>query len=803
MQLHVRVLLGYLLLVLITTMDVTPVYAASVIEEIIVTARKREESLQDVPIAIQAIMTEKIERYDADNLSEIADMANNVQISGGTNGAGGSFVIRGLGSNAGDSGIDSSVATNIDGVQIARGFIARTAFFDVESVQFLKGPQALFFGKNSPAGVVGVVTANPTDEFHAKASLGYEPEAEEQIFEGMVSGPLTDTVRARLAFRYTDIGGWIDNNAQFQENSNGEVIPPALAFGFWPSDETYYDLPGALNDIGAIETYTGRLTVDWTPTDNFRARFKATLMQEKSDGLVAGEFANCTDPTNPSVLPIGFPAKSDPFHDCRLNNETSQGNVPPEVAARWNIPVKNLYSEYDAQLYSLDMEYETSWGSISSITGWIAYDFEGLDNFGGLQYPFFIGYNPDEHEQISQELRLATNLDTPFNYMLGLHYDSFERTHANSSKLGLFGLDPVTGFSNDQHVVQYTEGDSWSVFGSVIWDINDQWELAAGGRYVKDTKDGTQRHVYVHSVLQLIGWFPPGVDLVAGTDDTDFSPEVTLTWRPTTDLTLWAAWKNGYKAGGYSAPTVLTNTFGPDNITFGEEDAGGYEIGVKTTLLDGQMTLNVTLYDYTFDDLQVSQFRPETTTYVIGNAAKATTQGIEFDLTYQVNEQLVIYAEGGYNNAEYDDYPQVACYAFQPRAPGQCETFAGGLEFQDLSGETLAAAPDFAGSVGFEFTQPLSNNWNFVLASEAIYTDDYRTASNGEPLAVQPSFTRIRARLGLMSADGQWEFALIGRNLTDKIWAIGGARPGAITPADQGGGGSRPRSLLFQATYRI
>jgi outer membrane receptor protein involved in Fe transport len=325
---------------------VAPAAHGAAIEEIIVTARKREESLQDVPIAIQALDATKIERYDADNLSEIADMANNVIIAGGTNGAGGSFIIRGLGSNAGDSGISASVATNIDGVQSERGFIARTAFFDVESVQFLKGPQALFFGKNSPAGVVGVVTANPGEEFEAKVSVGYEPEAEEQVYEGMISGPLTDTLGARLAFRYTDIGGWIKNNAGFVENSNGEAIAPfpvsfgpaadALGIGPWNFDETYYDLPGARGDIGEITAITARLTLQWQPTDNFRARAKLMITDEESDGLVAGEFANCTDPSNPRVAPIAQPILADPFHDCKLDNETSQGSLPPEVVQGWN-----------------------------------------------------------------------------------------------------------------------------------------------------------------------------------------------------------------------------------------------------------------------------------------------------------------------------------------------------------------------------------------------------------------------------------------------------------------------------------
>jgi len=789
---------------------IAPAAYGAAIEEIIVTARKREESLQDIPVAIQLLDATKIERYDADNLAEIADMANNVIIAGGTNGAGGSFIIRGLGSNAGDSGISASVATNIDGVQSERGFVARTAFFDLQSVQFLKGPQALFYGKNSPAGVVGVISANPSDVFEAKVQVGYEPEAEEKIFEGMVSGPLTDTLGARLAFRATDIGGWIKNNAQPLPNRNGESIAPAAAFGFWPSDETYYDLPGARGDIGEVTTISARLTLEWEPTDNFRALAKFMITDEESDGLVAGEFANCTDLSNPQVAPIGLPVLSDPFHDCKLDNKTSQGSLPVEVVEGWSNNQNGelgdgYFSNYEAQIFTLDMQYELEWGTLSSLTGYMAYDFDGWDNFGGLVYPFFVGYNPDDHEQWSQELRVATELSGPFNFMFGAYYESFERVHENSSKLGLWGPDPVTGFTNDQHVIQFTEGDAWSVFGQVIWDITDQWELAAGVRYVDDEKQGTQYHEYIHTLLAILQWFPTGQTLDADTSDTDVAPEITLTWRPTDDITVWGAWKNGYKAGGYSAPTVLSGTFGPDNITFDEEDADGFEVGIKTTLADGRVRLNVTAYDYSFEDLQVSLFNPATTTFTIGNAAEVFTKGIEFDAVFQATDALQLYAEFGYNKAKQDSYPEAGCWIGQPVGPNDCidSTGNGAGNFQDLSGKTLAVAPKFTGSMGFELLQPVGTNWVANLSAETIYTDSYKTSGNGQPLAVQPSFWRLRAKVGVQSSDGKYDFSIIGRNLTDKIWAIGGSRPGALTAADQSGGGSRPLSVLFQATYRI
>jgi hypothetical protein len=171
---------------------------------------------------------------------------------------------------------------------------------------------------------------------------------------------------------------------------------------------------------------------------------------------------------------------------------------------------------------------------------------------------------------------------------------------------------------------------------------------------------------------------------------------------------------------------------------------------------------------------------------------------------FQASENLQLYAEFGYNKAEQDSYPNVSCYAFQPREPGECEDLNGdGRFFQDLSGETLAQAPKFSGSLGFEWMKPIGSRWLTTLSAEGIYTDDYRTAANAQPLAVQSSFWRLRARVGVQSADGKYDFSIIGRNLTDEIFSVGGARPGAITPADQGGGGSRPRSILLQATYRI
>jgi outer membrane receptor protein involved in Fe transport len=177
-----------------------PSSADDEVSEIIVTARKREESLQDVPVAIQAFQQAEIDKFAATSLHLIAELANNVEISErGSNGGGGSFNIRGMEASAGDAGIDASVAVNIDGVQSSRGWITHLGFYDLGSVEILKGPQALFYGKDSPAGVVATKSALPTDEFESSFTAGYETEAEEQIYEAMVSGPITETLSTTVS----------------------------------------------------------------------------------------------------------------------------------------------------------------------------------------------------------------------------------------------------------------------------------------------------------------------------------------------------------------------------------------------------------------------------------------------------------------------------------------------------------------------------------------------------------------------------------------------------------------------------
>ncbi len=213
--------------------DVPPARAAGAVEEVIVTARKREESAQDVPIAIQAFNADAIQRYAATDLTQISEMATQVIVNPGASGNGGGFNIRGVGAPTLDPGLESSVIVNIDGVEIDRGNVVRQAFFDLDNVQVLKGPQALFFGKNSTAGVIALTSAKPSlEEREFRIQTGYEFENQGRNAEVMLSGPLTDTLAARLAYRYTATQGFLDNKARPIDAATAATLFPTEPFAF-------------------------------------------------------------------------------------------------------------------------------------------------------------------------------------------------------------------------------------------------------------------------------------------------------------------------------------------------------------------------------------------------------------------------------------------------------------------------------------------------------------------------------------------------------------------------------------------
>ena len=769
-----------------------------VLEEIMVTARKRSESFLDVPVSMQVFGSEDIERYGVSDLTELSELASQVQLFPSQSGAGANFIIRGISATTLDPGVDTSVAINLDGMAITRGRIIRQAMFDLDTVEVLKGPQALFFGKNSPAGVISINSAGPTDEWEFSAKAFYEFEAREVIGELVASGPISDKLGIRVAYSGSEADGFLENNSPPTANTF-----PSLAF-------EPYDFPGASeNRLGGYEQHMGRITLQYEPSDNFSATLKVLGTKMEGDGSGSlMEIVQCADdvPTTAGLPDVGS--------DCNLNHKVSSGALPEEIREGFGF-IENLangggYTEYESTLVTLNLQYEWDNYSLSSQTGFYYYDWFRWDNFDGSTFNQLNGAQPEEQETFSQELRLLSTFDGPLNFMAGAFFETMERDIDSTGKIAALGPDPITGFTNTWETTSTTEGDSYSLFAQLIWDITSNVEFTGGARWTKEDKSATSGIVYSHLfVAPLFG--APGDLLRPEFNDTDISPEATLTWRVRDDLSVYAAYKSGYKSGGFSTQNIINAGLTADDIIYNEEQADGGEIGLKSELQGGRLRLNATAYYYAFDGVQDSLFNAPTVSFTVINA-DARAQGLEADFTWAASDQLLLRGQAGYNDSEYRGFTNAPCWSGQTPLEG-CVANATGLGgpdlVQDLSGTRRLNAPEIQASAGFTYDTMVGKNLKLSFSSDVIYSDGWITSVANTPGSYQDSITKINASITLGASDDSWELALIGRNLTDELYVANTAdRPGGIRSPTTGrvdvyGQSIRARQIGLQATFRF
>ncbi|MEN3976987.1 TonB-dependent receptor [Emcibacter sp. SYSU 3D8] len=775
--------------------DAMPAFAT---ESVTVTARKREEDVQDVPVAIQAFTSADVEKYRSIDLSKIGEMATQVILVPAGSGAGASFHIRGLGSSSGDPGIDSSVTVNLDGMQINRGHIIRAGLFDVASVEVLKGPQALFFGKNSPAGVISLSSNGPTDEWEFTGRLSYEIEADEFIGEAIASGPINDKVGLRVAYRGRTQKGWLKNVA----GPISAPLPYTAGYGY--ANEPY-DFPGTTDPRrGSQDEHMGRITLAVTPSDSFDATLKVLGAKYKDDGASTNENISCSGPKPITIPLLSGLTLTDPYGDCELNGVMSQGELPAEIRDGYEGTEKKggrSYTTVDTLLTTLNMNWKTDKFTLTSQTGIYYYDYVRWDNFDGTSFIQFMGIQLEKSVTWSQEFRFLSEFDGPVNFMFGVFYENLDRDSDNRGKIAALGIDPVTGNTNNWGGESTVKGDTYSAFGQAIWKIVPEVELAGGARWTKEKKTSMQVNTYVNPLMEFFFGNPAAPFMKGENDpifsdfkDSDISPEVTLTWTPMDELTLYGAYKTGYKSGGFSTNTVIAWNADSDSVRFDSESSEGFEVGLKSMLLDGAMRFNLTGYRYSFSNLQVSAFDSATTSFQIRNAASARTTGIEADMNYMVTPGLVLKASAGYNRARYSAFPGAPCYRGQSAAAG-C---VGGV--QDLTGRPLVFAPDWSGSLGFTYDTPIFNGWNLGLTGDLVFSSGYYTSLADDDRARQDSFQKVNASIRLYSDDERWDFAVIGRNLGNKRTLGGTAdKPGGLS-GDIFGNSLRAREITFQVT---
>ena len=431
------------------TLSLDSVSVLAQLEEVIVTARKREESLQDVPVVVTAMDRVAIEQRSIASMDDLgAYVPGLTSASGGGTDPSGSMSLRGVKTGSINVTSDQSVTLNIDGMQVESLLGFRSGQVDLARIEVLKGPQALFFGKNSPGGVVAITTANPTEELYVRARVGYEVDDGDTTGEFIVSGPITDTLGGRAVVNYTKREGWLSNEDPTATWDNGYEGDQLIA----------------------------RATLEWVPNDNFYALGKFTYSDWEGENRSDAQKVNCFDPAATAA-------------ECKLDDKITYA-APLDLLGRYN--GLKPFDDSDSTFATLKLVWNiTDTLELTSLTGY--YDtsqkfyqvstsraFSDLtDQFGDPVPNEILNEAGGGSDSISQEFRLASNYDGPLNFMVGLFYD--DRTIYSDAKVQF----AVLGFPD---IRQEVDAEAFSAFGQLTWDITEKWELSAGIRYTDEEK---------------------------------------------------------------------------------------------------------------------------------------------------------------------------------------------------------------------------------------------------------------------------------------------------------------------------
>ena len=764
--------------------------------DIIVTARRRDERLQDVPAAISALGTEQLKQYAITSIGDAARMVPQLLVSKTTSGTGAAVFIRGIGTSALSSGYDQSVGINVDNVQINRGNAIYIGYLDMAQFEVLKGPQALYFGKNSPAGVISIRSNDPTQKAEFIAMAGYEVAARQYYGEAVASGPLSDKFMVRLAMRYSHEDGFFYDDAKPFHHPNGLDFPGA-------ADSRY---PNG-------EEMSARFTAVWQPNDAFTNRFKA--FWGHIDGQPAArDTVYCSGPNDSPVFGLVNTADN-----CKLDRHLTAGAAPVEFTKNNPTASRDGRPIYLSTIWLLgnDATYNFGKVSLNSITSyynnraknWVA--FWGGSIFGG---------DLQNYDAFSEELRLSTDFDGPLNFVVGGYYQSANLYFSQSANIAAHGASPE-GRYDSYYREASQKSKTKSLFVEGIWDITDQIQLDGGARATWETKDWHFVTSYVHPAFAAS--YPLNKPLIGNFKDDNISPQATLTYKPSEQVMVYGAYRTGYKSGGFNSSIAQTIATTVDNARFKSEKARSFEAGAKFTLMNRRLFLNTAVYDTQVKDLQVLAFDSSTISFFAQNAGKLKSRGVEFEANYDGRSGgagLQLRGNFAYNFAEYADYIG-PCYTGQSQAAGcdlnpkprpvpdlgQPDVYTS----QDFNGKTPPRAPRVSASAGVDYSWKM-DAWTLGLGGDLNYTSKFQTQDSLSPYGIQKGFLLVNAKLTVDNVDGGWTFSIIGKNLTDKIISMmstdisySGSGTGTATgvAADLQGTAQVGRTVAFQIQKRF
>jgi len=693
----------------------TPCAAAEgVLEEIIVTARKRAQSIQDVSMSITAFSGEQIEAFVIRNAEDISWYTPGLYATGATGNSNPLYTIRGIGLNDTFSNNNPTVGVYFN--EIIQPLTPMMGFqlFDIDRIEVLKGPQGTLYGRNTTGGAVNVFSRRPGEQLNGYVRADYG-EFDRFDIEGAVGGPVSDTVGLRLAGLSIQQGeGWLKNAFNGQE-------------------------------VGELDQTALRGTLEWTPNDDFDLLLVGNYSRDRSDSMLREHIGFLDGPFSSNLCQAAIEGRRDESSCVSFLGYSDQ------TEDRYTIENSSLYGQdIDAKSYgfSLAMNWHIGDMTLTSITGYSDFDRVQTEDADGSPIIMLDVRGTDEIESLSQELRLASTTAGGLEWMVGAFFtdDQLDFNFLQAVDEQIFASRVVQDFTQ--------KTNAWAIFGHAVFPISERFRLIGGLRYTDEEKDfrydAADLDPFGTSLFAAIGLEP-----VSGYTDSisndDWTGEIGVEYDLSDEALLYANASKGFKSGGYKGAIAFSLE---ELEPFDPETLYAYEIGVKSTLADGKIRLNAAGYFYDWEDFQafITEVRGGVNVIVLDNAGDAKVKGFEVDFIWRPFDGLNLSAGANWMDTEITKFNTV---------PGT----------DDATGNKLANSPDFMLNAMASYEFPIGQSgWQAFVATDVLFRDEVFYSLNNRGQNSQDGFWLWNGRIGVVSPDEHWVLSVWGKNLTDEFY---------------------------------
>jgi iron complex outermembrane recepter protein len=712
--------------------------AVSGVGDIVVTATRRAQRLQDVPVSVTALTSETLARSNFRDINDLPKMVPGLTLNYGSQPGNNSINLRGIGTLTNGIAVESDVAVVIDDVPIGFQGQAFQNLSDIERVEVLKGPQSTLFGKSAIAGVLNITTQAATDRWTGRASALVTDDHEYRL-GGTVSGPLTDTLKMRLTASRDFWDGNIRNltDGNRLNGTKGYIITGKLQWD--PTSQISMTLAPRYN---------------YTNTDCCVQPFRS---------LTPGLFYQGITQLPESTVLAGIPVND--RWNRRVRNDVRAGGV----SRSWGATLHAGYNFDDGILTGSTLQY------IGSYDRYRLRDFQDVDSTDSpflLYYPLAApsginaGARLDGYFRVhstTHELRLTSG-PGPFHYVFGLWY-------ARNDIARDLDRGPVL---QRIHYHATTLNQTYSFYNDLSWDLSSKLTLLGGFRLNRQTIGYTYQNFTAATPFFLSG----------DTADNAITGKVGAQYHVTRDNMLYATFSTGYKGQAYDLSSVFSATIAA-NSPVKAETAKNYEIGSKNSFFDRKLQLNVTAFWTDYNGFQTSSitYLPDGFALsLLQSVGKLRTRGFEGDFTARPFAGLSLFGSGAYTDATVTSFPTGPCYPGQPTtalasstaipAPGQCGIRPGNISIQNLKGKRLNNAPAWKFNIGGQYDLSLPNDYGAFVSLNYRWQSKVNFSLNQDPRTVQPSYGVFDASIGATAENGRYKLTLFVNNAFNKHYSV-------------------------------